>query len=173
MSCTIKLKHPILDFISNIGAEICNLRVKILSYIHASYGDCLANKVISAKVRVGDASREVSAIKSLKRIRATLSVVVDKETDAWIQLTLESISGMKAIRATGTGGEVPILLSGYIGKLRKGKNTVKLDCVMYQTDEDMGLFQIANNKVACRYHIDSTVDSKNVNTSMFYLVNAD
>lgn len=175
MSCVIKRKHPILDAITNLGAEKYRLHIKIMTYIHASYGDCLADEFIDVKLKDADKAFAVSSIKgAYAKSSIELSVQSEEEIDTWIHITLESMSGFEAI-TPGIDEKVhPVFSHGFLGKLKKGKNTVKIDCVVYQTDEDLGVFSALSNKLAGRYHLDSTVklrgDDEIIRTSMFYLL---
>lgn len=175
MSCVIKRKHPILDAITNLGAETYRLHIKIMTYIHASYGDCLADEFIDVKLKDVDKSFAVSSIKgAYAKSSIELSVQSEEEIDTWIHITLESMFGFKAIKPDKKDEVAPVFSHGFLGKLRKGKNTVKINCVVYQTDEDLGVFSTLSNKVAGRYHLDSTVtlreDAEIIGTSMFYLI---
>lgn len=175
MSCVIKRKHPILDAITNLGAETYSLHIKIMTYIRASYGDCLADEFIDVKLKDVDKDFAVSSIKgACAKSSIELSVQSEEEIDTWIHINLESMFGFKAIKPDEKNEVSPVFSHGFLGKLKKGKNTVKIDCVVYQTDEDLGVFSTLNNKVAGRYHLDSTVTLKEgdeiIETSMFYLI---
>ena len=175
MSCVIKRKHPILDAITNLGAEKYRLHIKIMTYIHASYGDCLADEFIDVKLKDVDKASAVSSIKAAyAKSSIELSVQSEEEIDTWIHITLESMFGFEAIKPGIDEKIHPVFSHGFLGKLRKGKNTVKIDCVVYQTDEDLGVFSTLSNRLAGRYHLDSTVklrgDDEIIGTSMFYLI---
>ena len=175
MSCVIKRKHPILDAITNLGAETYRLHIKIMTYIRASYGDCLADKFIDVKLKDVDKPSAVSSIKgAYAKSSIELSVQSEEEIDTWTHITLESMFGFKAIKPDEKNEVSPVFSHGFLGKLKKGKNTVKIDCVVYQTDEDLGVFSTLSNKLAGRYHLDSTVklrgDAEIIRTSMFYLL---
>lgn len=175
MSCVIKRKHPILDAITNLGAETYRLRIKVMTYIRASYGDCLADEFIDVKLKDVDKAFAVSSIKGVyAKSSIELSVQSEEEIDTWIHITLESMFGFKAIKPDKKDEANPVFSHGFLGKLRKGKNTMKINCVVYQTDEDLGVFSTLSNKVAGRYHLDSTVklkeDAEIIWTSMFYLI---
>lgn len=172
MGCVIKRKHPILDAITNLGAETYRLHIKIMTYIRS--GDCLADEFIDVKLKDVDKASAASSIKgTYAKSRIELSVQSEEEIDTWIHITLESMFGFKAIKPDKKDEARPVFSHGFLGKLRKGKNTMKIDCVVYQTDEDL-IFSTLSNKVAGRYHLDSTVTFREcteiINTSMFYLM---
>lgn len=151
MKCAIKHKHPIKNFFANILRDNpgCAFEVEILD------GAQPDSKVLAKKFFEAGVKYKASGSDDILESSLPMRIIVDERAELYLRLTLYGICG----NATFTIDEkYPVVdYLGSIGELQEGSNDVKLNCILYQTDDDKGV--MLHGKF--RYHIDFVCDLVN------------